>query len=366
MRRIAPLPVALSYLATDPDADLAAQLTAVKEVHANVATRQWDPRHDTAAALGGARFDVIVAAHALGRLGLGAEALQTLGEVLAPGGSLLLVEPGPNAVWDFVFGQDTLWWRASLTPEFPVGPLRDGEGWRGALTEAGFQNAAAAPLASAPWPVTLLVAEAAMERAEAAERTEGDAPIVLIAEPDDEIAAALVRHFADNERRCTVVAPPKPADGADLGAALRGAAEHAQEVLVLPPLPTDGFDPVRYGTVRLDTLTTIAKLLAEARARLWVVTRHAQQPAGAARRSAAEGALGGLARVIANELPRLACRIVDLPESFTARKPPPAWRASWRRPTTRPRSRGRRSAATACGCVAASRHRPRRRSRRSA
>ncbi|MBI3513799.1 MAG: hypothetical protein HY060_07035, partial [Proteobacteria bacterium] len=231
---------------------------------------------------------------------------------------MLLVEPGPNVVWDFVFGQDAAWWRASLAAEFPIGPLRNADGWQNALAEAGFHNSTTAPLASAPWPVSLLVAEAGAERVETAERSETDAPVVLIAEPDDPTALALARHLSEGERRCTVVAPPKPADGADLGAALRSAAEHAQEVMVLPPALPDGFDPVRYGTTRLDTLVTIAKLLTEARARLWVVTRHAQQSAGTSRRSAAEGALGGLARVIANELPRLACRIVDLPESFAA------------------------------------------------
>src|SRR5262249_54357549 len=160
---------------------------------------------------------------------------------------------------------------------------------------------AAAALASAPWPVSLVVAEAAAARAEAdAEASDADAPIVLIGEPADPLVTALAGHFAETERRCSVVAPPKPADGADLGAARRSAAEHAQEVVVLPPALPTSFDAVRYGTTRLAILTTVAKLMAEARARLWVVTRQAQQPSGASKRSAAEGALGGLARVIAN------------------------------------------------------------------
>jgi acyl transferase domain-containing protein/acyl carrier protein len=319
LRRIDKLPVALSYLATDPDPDLAAQLATLRESHAGVATRQWDPRHDNAAAaLNGARFDVVVAVHALGRLGFGADALAALAEVVAPGGCVMLVEAAPNPVWDFVFGQDAAWWRASLAAEFPVGPLRDAGGWQNALIEAGFQNAATAALAGAPWPVSLVVAEAAGARADAdAETGDADAPIVLIGEPADPLVVALASHFAETERRCTVVAPPKPADGADLGAALRSAAEHAQEVVVLPPPLPASFDAVRYGTTRLATLTTVAKLMAEARARLWVVTRQAQQPAGTAKRAAAEGALGGLARVIANEIPRLACRIIDLPEAFT-------------------------------------------------
>ena len=318
LRHIDTLPVALTYLATDPDADQAAQLAAVKEINPSASARQWDPRQDgAAAALGGARFDVIVAAHALGRLGFGTSALSALREVLAPGGTVLLAEPAPNPVWDFAFGQDAAWWRASLSPEFPVGPLRDGTGWQNALTEAGFRNAAAASLPSAPWPVSLLAAEAAAQDG-ASERTEADAPVVIIAEPTDPVAVALAAHLAESDRACTVVAPPMPADGADLGAALRGAAEHAKEVVVLPPRLPDGFDPMRYGTARLTNLVTVAKLIAQAHARLWVVTRNAQQTASASARGAAEGALWGLARTIANELPRLACRSIDLPESFTA------------------------------------------------
>ncbi len=318
LRRIDRLPVALSYLATDPDADLAAQLAAIKEVHPSATTRQWDPRQDGAAPLLGARFDVIVAAHALGRLSFGAAALAALRESLAPGGTMLLVEPGPNPVWDVAFGQDAGWWRASVAPEFPISPLRDGSGWQSALAEAGFRNSATVTLAGAPWPVSLLVVEAAPIRADVAGRTEADAPVVIIAEMDDPLAAALVGELADGERRCTMVAPPKPADGADLGAALRGAAEHTQEVevVILPP-PASGPDPVRYGTMRLDALATVAKLIGDAHARLWVVTRHAQQSAGTSARTPAEGAAGGLARVIANELPRLACRTIDLPEAFT-------------------------------------------------
>jgi NADPH:quinone reductase-like Zn-dependent oxidoreductase len=49
-----------------------------------------------------------------------------------------------------------------------------------------------------------------------------------------------------------------------------------------------------------------------------VVTRNAQQTTAASPRGGAEGAAWGLARVIANEVPRLACRSIDLPESFTA------------------------------------------------
>jgi acyl transferase domain-containing protein/acyl carrier protein len=318
LRHIDTLPVALTYLATDPNADLAAQLAAVKEVHPSASARQWDPRQDdAAAALGGARFDVVVAAHALGRLGFGTDALASLRDVLAPGGTVLLVEPAPNPVWDFAFGQDATWWRASLSPEFPVGPLRDGPGWQNALIEAGFENTAVAALPSVPWPVSLLAAAAAAP-VDAAERADADSPIVIIAEPTDELAAALVALLSESDRACTVVAPPKPADGADLGAALRGAAEHAHEVVVLPPRLPDRFDPVRYGTTRLDTVATIAKLVASTNTRLWVVTREAQQITSGSPRSAVEGALWGFARVIANELPRLACRSVDLPESFTA------------------------------------------------
>src|ERR1043165_3472680 len=58
LRKIGGLPVALTYLATDPDADLAAQLAAVKELHAGATARPWDPRQDGAVAqLGGGRSE---------------------------------------------------------------------------------------------------------------------------------------------------------------------------------------------------------------------------------------------------------------------------------------------------------------------
>ncbi|MBV8166379.1 MAG: type I polyketide synthase, partial [Alphaproteobacteria bacterium] len=96
LRKIGGLPVALTYLATDPDADLAAQLAAVKELHAGASARPWDPRQDGAVgALGGARFDIVIAAHAFGRLGFGPDVLTSLREVLALGGTVLMAEPGP-------------------------------------------------------------------------------------------------------------------------------------------------------------------------------------------------------------------------------------------------------------------------------
>ncbi|HXP30307.1 MAG TPA: SDR family NAD(P)-dependent oxidoreductase [Stellaceae bacterium] len=288
---LAPHPVAVSYAAMDPDGEAAARPLA-------------------------AGHDLIVSAYGLTRLQSGGDALARLGDALAPGGAILAVEPAPNALWDVVFGLDPAWWQASVAPDFPISPLCDGGAWDRALEAAGFRAISSARLEPATWPVMLVIALADRQsRAPAAESLNAS-PVVLIADPADALARRLAARLKEAGLSAQVIFPPSAEDGAALLAALREPAEGGPEVMILPPNCAGTESQAGAATARLAAVMTVVRLMAESRARLWIVTCGAH-PGGAANAPMpAERALWGMARTIANEAPNLACRRIDLAPSL--------------------------------------------------
>lgn len=203
---------------------------------------------------------------------------------LAEGGAILLAEPLPGRVWSFVCGGDPAWWSGpGADPR--GGALADEEGWRARLDAAGFRGVAVEPLPALPWPAALICAEAPAPPAAARPPA---APTILVAEPGplaDALAARLARRAPPERLPFGTVPAPR---------ALAG-----RRLLVLPPSDRAALPET------LATLVRLAEAASGSAACFAVATR-----GGATAPEAA--ALGGLMRVLANEMPGLAPRRLDL------------------------------------------------------
>lgn len=313
--RLESWPGTLSYLATDPDPDLAARLGAFAEGRWGVSAMRWDPRDPGAGATPSGHFDIVLTAYGLTRNNLDGTALAALRGLVAPNGVLLATEPLPNAVWDGVFGVAPGWWRASLSPDFPISPLRDQETWSEALRGAGFVVSPGARLAATPWAVNLLAASRPGE-ARTDEAPRSSASALIIASHDDPLARDLSARLSAAGMRPEIIVPPEVADGAEFCAALAAAGSELPEIIMLPSRGGPATAIAADAAARMVAVLTVSKLAADVRdrTRFWVVTTGAQQGGTTASKSFTprEAGLWGLARTVANETPQIDCRLIDL------------------------------------------------------
>ncbi len=274
LRRLGGLPVQVRLDAATGTDDLAALADALAGVP-GAAARTWD------AVAGRAPYDLIVGLHPLALGALEADTLHRLSP-LAPGGLVLVAEPGPGRVWSLVR---------------PDGPrLRDGRGWMRALAAAGLAGAVSRPVA-ASWPATLMLARVPAALALPAldmPALDMDSVAVALLAPAtllaDAVAAGLEAHGMRVARYAL--------DAAPLTAWARKPGIVPAHVVLL----ADGEAPAM-----LDLMAQAAQAM----------------PAGvltvlAADDGALAGALAGARRVMANEMPDVRCRLVrlapDLPD----------------------------------------------------
>ncbi|PZW41862.1 acyl transferase domain-containing protein [Humitalea rosea] len=236
----------------------------------------WDPQ---GLLPGPADLVIGVAPAALHRAGC--EILPGLAGVLADGGLLLLAEPAPGRLLDLCCGQDPGWWNGAAPPEAAA--------WTDALLQAGFEGVEARPLIAAPWPALLLAAHRSAPVA--------TAPIMDIT-PRILVADAAARPLAD----AVAALLPGPAEQLALEDAthlsprrLRGA-----QVLMLLDPGTSDLAGTLHATVQL------------AEAARGTAAGFAVAVRGAAGASPAAAALLGMLRVLANEMPELKPRRIDL------------------------------------------------------
>ena len=120
--RLAQTGIALSYTAANADPDAAARLGFVTEAATGATALCWSPvKGDETFAR--ASFDIVLSVNGVARQPVDADGLVVLGELLAPGGLFLAVEPQPNPLWDIALDGTA---------------LRSEEEWQAALTVAGF------------------------------------------------------------------------------------------------------------------------------------------------------------------------------------------------------------------------------------
>jgi acyl transferase domain-containing protein/acyl carrier protein len=304
LRSLAHSAIAVVYLAAGADQEQADRLATTIRAFPGASACVWAPS-ERGEAIGEGHFDIVLLANAGARLHLDAGSLAGLRDRLAPGGLLIALEPEPNPLWDSIFGQTAGWWRPDR-PGATASPLRYGDEWQAELSVAGFRNAGAASIGSAPWPSVVLWGSAPA----AAEPVAADAveplAVTLYAEETRLRGAVLDRLEAAGHR----VAVARP--GADETAAIRGAGPDSDPETVV--FLSEASAGATGAAQQIAALARVAHLAEERRATLWVVTHDVQQPAPPA--SEADGLAGaglwGLGRVLANELPHLAVRLLDL------------------------------------------------------
>ncbi|NKC34519.1 type I polyketide synthase, partial [Falsiroseomonas selenitidurans] len=220
-----------------------------------------------------------------------------------------------------VCGQDPSWW-TGLGPDAvggsAGGALPDQALWLSRLEEAGFRATLAAPLGCAPWPALLLAAEQPPPPAAAP-----PAPVrsLILAEP---ATAALAEALADRLRRRGT--PVEVVGLAPLPEArlLRGA-----RILALPAAEAATLPET------MAALTRLAEAAAGIAAGFVLVTQGGLQPAEGEHRPEA-AALLGLARVLANEMPALRPRRIDLAPGMTPEAAARRLRAELEQPVAEP------------------------------
>jgi phthiocerol/phenolphthiocerol synthesis type-I polyketide synthase C len=294
-RRLAPLGRRVRYVAAGESLVALPAAPPWMELEAAV----WDPR------AGGpppGAADLVIGLAPAARLRAGAALAAALRPALAEGGALLLAEPTPGRVWTFVCGQDPAWW-SGLGPD-PAGgsdggALPDAQLWLDRLEEAGFRAGAAEALPCAPWPAVLLGAEAPPPPAAA--RPARPRNLLLHDPAAAPLAEALEARFAragTPVERLALAEAPAPR-------ALSGA-----QVIALPAP-----EPGRLAET-LAALVRLAESAAGSAADVAVVTAGGAQPVEG-RHAPEAAAVLGLMRVLANEMPALRARRLDLAPELT-------------------------------------------------
>ncbi len=261
--------------------------------------------------IGDKLFDIVLAANTCARLRLDAAALAGLRDLLVPGGLFIAVEPEPNAVWDIVFGQDAAWWSRDRWGA-SISPLRSGEEWQAELTDAGFKVAAAASLTDGPWPVAAFWGNAPPGRDPVAVEPVPSRTIAVIAE-DTPLSRALTDRLEADGHYLAL------AEAGDPSAAERHIAGHEDGSAIVifiaaEPEATSGV------ATQIASLARIARSAVEHCAHLLIVTTDTQQATVGGRQTGLAGAaIWGFARVLANELPRLSLRMLDLAGAESAK-----------------------------------------------
>ncbi len=300
------------------------------------------------------QFDLILAANVLHATRNLRETLANVQQLLAPSGSLVLLEGATRQRWlDLIFGLTEGWWRYEDTDLRPDHPLLSNHQWTNLLRDVGFSEAVALPEISSDSPAEdssaqiMVVAQGpnrtglqARPGTASESRSTNSHGTWLICADRDGIGEQLAEALADSGSRAIVVSTGGEFEdlGNDRFVANPASADDLRRVLqsAWPTAPAAcrgvvhlwGLDTFAGGEPTLDDLNRaealgcdsivrlfqeIAKLQWSETPRLWLATRNAQpvgeqpDPAGLA-----QAPIWGLGRVMAEEHPIFWGGLVDL------------------------------------------------------
>lgn len=326
------------YVLTDADD---AALTRVRGDFADmpfVRCRQLDPTSDESVdEFGEDGFDVAIAANVLHLGDDTAGTLRRMRRLLRRHGVLLAVHRGADRFTDMVFGSDPAWWRPDINGRSPASRLASTRQWKVMLGDAGFtappQVVGGDEEAPNGETVVVIAENPAAERTEAkasAAAAPNDQAWLLLADPRSStagLAAALRTHLSAAEE-CVVTVTPGAAFRRCGGGVYEAALANADDAAALfAALAEDGITATRVVELKgagneADPATRCAHVMDLVRAlsaggirptpRLHLVTRGgmALEPGDAG--APEQSVLWGLARVLANELPGVPIKLVDL------------------------------------------------------
>jgi acyl transferase domain-containing protein/acyl carrier protein len=265
--------------------------------------------------LAGHSYDVVLAAHTLGRASEPLLALSSLRAPLARNGLLLLLERHPDRLVDFIAGLAPGHW--SPPASRPTHP----SAWQALLREAGYEaietviEPQARSLESGVFCLLACNPDAPPPAA-----TETAPARWLLLSARDEVSRRLA---SDLSARLAAAGQAVSQAEAEALPSDLDAYDHVVHLAGLAPV-ADGreVEPLVGQTslslAALDLVQAMAQTSGQARPRLWLVTQGAAAATSAdASQSFAplvpdQAALWGLGRVIMNEHPELACTLIDL------------------------------------------------------
>ncbi|MFY2561182.1 type I polyketide synthase, partial [Corallococcus terminator] len=280
------------------------------------------------------RYDLVLASNVVHATRDARQTLRNLRELLAPGGTLVLLEGTVALRWvDLTFGLTDGWWRFEDTALRTECPLLPAARWCEVLKEEGFSQAAiASPSDSLP----PLLGQQAVIVAQAP-RTPRETRAVgawLILADRGGVGQSLANRLQAQGGECFLIHENSanevdPRSAASLSR-FQAKVPHVRGIIHLWSL--DGAPAADLSTQQLreaskagcgSVLQCVQALTQAAHAPpppLTLITRGAQ-PAGGVVPGVASSTLWGLARVIGREHPELRCRIIDLDDAPTSSEP---------------------------------------------
>ena len=253
-------------------------------------------------------YDLVLVGDGLARLG--DDQLGVVVAALSSGGLFLAAEPAPDLLSDLRQGVSQDWWTGTLTAEAPIGRRKTAHEWIDVLTEDRMDSIGAVPLSDPAVEASLIFA-VAPEKISRAEISEDEAlPIFILHDGGARSLAAA----EDLEAAMAAVGRQVRVSSAD---DVQHKDDEEWEAVYLAGLFADSAEDMERAQARI---AVVHGLLAHAAPRrLWLITRGGA-PAGVEvdARRAAESALWGLGRVLANEPGNPEIRLADFAVDMSA------------------------------------------------
>ena len=299
------LPEDAAYCFTDSaGALLDAARDAFKD-ESRVAVRPLDISRDPLAQdFRAAVFDLIIAANVVHATPEIAATLHHLRILLAPRGALALLEITRDPLWlDPIFGQNRGWWAFADKALRSERPLLDALRWRGALTEAGFDDIWISQEQDAPGESAQSVMIARAPRREIAL-----APLLLISAYAKETGQRVERLLQALGLRVEHLCDPHPQSLRERLS--RDEARTLCGVIFLCGAPP--FAGAAAGAILEAPLAALQALPRDAATPLWFVTCGAARLAGDSDNDPAQAMLWGFARSAMRERVDMTLRLIDI------------------------------------------------------
>jgi len=306
------------YLFTDIGPLMVARARERFGAHPFMRFQPLDLEGSLATQLAGQHFDIVIAANVIHATADLARTLGQVRQVLAPGGTLLMLEVAGMERWiDITFGLTDGWWRFTDTALRPAYPLLSRERWLALLDELGFEAAAI----DAPQPNSREVLLAARRPVQAVDALPASSWLLVGDRAGIGDALAVQMRAAGHE---VLVA----AAGADMaamvaGRSLRGIVHLGALELALPDAGSAAslIDTQR---ASLGSLLALVQALgaqsfaAGTTPRLWIATRGAQPVRDGEAPNPLQATVWGFAKVVALEHPELRTTRIDLDDTHDA------------------------------------------------
>ena len=274
-------------------------------------------------------YDVVIAANVLHATKQLRETLQHVHQLLAPGGTLILLEGTARQAWvDLTFGLTEGWWRFTDVALRPDYPLLSASQWKKLLCSEGFHEAVALSVDHVEQVVFVAQTEKASRKDAKKQSRQVSHKKWLIFADNSGIGQQLTSQLSERGLQATLVFPDEDDLSSPTDYQRLVERDNWGAVVHLWGLDATELEKARYSATESVLYLVNALVKAGSAASLWLVTQGTQAvqtpPLGklwerdqrgegqAAVTNVAQSLLWGMGKVIALEYPELNCVRVDL------------------------------------------------------